>query len=259
MRASARPELLTPRAGPAAHHPAQRPDRWPDVAFTLITLLLLLAWDASGADLQVVQWFGSPAGFAWREHWLTAQVLHAGGRWLSLVVLACVALNVVRPFPFARALPRSVRLWWLVTSVACLLLIPSIKSLSHISCPWDLVQFGGTAHPLSHGTWLAWVAPGDGGPGRCFPSGHASGAFSFVAGWFALRGPAARAARGWLVALLAVGLLFGLAQLARGAHYPSHTLWTAWICWSVSTAAWHAAGLSKPAAAAARFGTTPNH
>lgn len=212
-----------------------------DAAITFVALLGLLAWDASGADLPVVQWFGSPAGFAWREHWLTAQVLHGGGRWLSLAVLIALAVNVLRPFGVARELPRGLRVWWLVTTVGCLALIPLIKSHSHVSCPWDLVQFGGAAQPLSHTTWQAWAGPGDGGPGRCFPSGHASGAFSFMAGWFVLRATAARVARVWLAALLAVGLLFGLAQLARGAHYPSHTLWTAWICWAVSVAAWHGA------------------
>ncbi len=212
-----------------------------DVAITLVALLLLLAWDASGLDLRIVAWFGTPAGFAWREHWFTATLLHNGGRWLSGAALAGVVLVAVHPFGAARGLPRGVRLWWLATTVVCLLLIPSIKSASHISCPWDLAQFGGAARYLSHGSWAAWSAPGDGGPGRCFPSGHASGAFAFLAGWFALRGHAARAARAWLAAVLALGLLFGAAQLARGAHYPSHTLWTAWICWAVSAAAWQAA------------------
>ena len=214
--------------------------RW-DVAVTLVSMLCLLAWDASGADLRVVQWFGSPAGFAWREHWLTAQLLHSGGRWLSFVVLVGVVVNIVRPFPFAHAAPRRVRWWWLVTTVACLLLIPFIKSRSHISCPWDLAQFGGTARTLSHFSWLAWMAPGDGGPGRCFPSGHASGAFSFIGGWFVLRGHSPKAARGWLVAVCVTGLVFGIAQVARGAHYPSHVAWTAWVCWAFSAAAWHAA------------------
>ena len=30
------------------------------------------------------------------------------------------------------------------------------------------------------------------------------------------------------------GLLFGGAQTLRGAHYPSHSLWTAWLCWTLS-------------------------
>ena len=51
--------------------------------------------------------------------------------------------------------------------------------------------------------------------------------------------PAARTS-GWLW-LLAVGLCglgLGLAQTLRGAHYPSHTLWTAAICWGISVASW---------------------
>ena len=214
-----------------------------------MALLCLLAWDASGADLRVVQWFGTADGFAWRDHWLTAQVLHGGGRWLSGFAMIVVVVIAVRPFGFARRVSRPMRVWWLLTTLACLLLIPYIKSRSHISCPWDLAQFGGSAHWLSHADWRAWVAPGDGGPGRCFPSGHASGAFSFLAGWFVLRGTAPLAARAWLATVIALGVVFGVAQLARGAHYPSHTLWTAWVCWTVSAAAWHAArraGMKSP-------------
>ena len=36
----------------------------------------------------------------------------------------------------------------------------------------------------------------------------------------------------WLVLALVLGLILGIAQQLRGAHYMSHTLWTAWICWT---------------------------
>lgn len=45
---------------------------------------------------------------------------------------------------------------------------------------------------------------------------------------------APRAVRVWLVAVGLAGLVLGLAQEWRGAHYMSHTLWTAWVCWSVA-------------------------
>jgi membrane-associated PAP2 superfamily phosphatase len=35
-----------------------------------------------------------------------------------------------------------------------------------------------------------------------------------------------------LIAVLA-GLILGLSQQMRGAHFMSHTLWTAWLCWTV--------------------------
>jgi membrane-associated PAP2 superfamily phosphatase len=31
-------------------------------------------------------------------------------------------------------------------------------------------------------------------------------------------------------AILLTGLVLGLAQTLRGAHYPSHTAWTALVC-----------------------------
>jgi len=211
-----------------------------DLGIAAVALALLLAWDASGADLRVMQAFGTRAGFAWHEHWLTAQVLHDGGRLLSLMLLLALALHLWRALPFARAMPRTTRLWWLAATLACLLLIPFVKSRSLVSCPWDLAEFGGTARYLPHWTLQAWQGLGDAGPGRCFPSGHASGAFSFVTGWFALRGTSGRAARRWLAGIVMLGLVFGVAQVLRGAHYPSHVAWTAWLCWVLSAIGWHA-------------------
>lgn len=236
-----------------------RPSRHPwwawDLGVAVAALLVLLAWDTTGADLRLAQWFGAADGFAWQHRWLTAQALHGGGRLISLGVLLAVALHLWRPLSLAPRMPRATRWWWLLATLACLLVIPFIKSRSLISCPWDLAQFGGAAHYLPHGSLQAWAGAGDGGPGRCFPSGHASGAFSFVTGWFALRGQSGRAARCWLVGMLMLGLVFGVAQVVRGAHYPSHVGWTAWICWVVSAVLWHAArpvcrGATAPAATA---------
>jgi membrane-associated PAP2 superfamily phosphatase len=28
-----------------------------------------------------------------------------------------------------------------------------------------------------------------------------------------------------------MGAVFGWAQMVRGAHFPSHTMWSAWVCW----------------------------
>jgi membrane-associated PAP2 superfamily phosphatase len=40
-----------------------------------------------------------------------------------------------------------------------------------------------------------------------------------------------------LGAVLGVGLLLGWTQLVRGAHFPSHMLWSAWLCWTVCAVA----------------------
>lgn len=211
-----------------------------DLAVTLAGLLLLLAWDATGWDLAVVSLFGDARGFAWRDAFATSQVLHGGGRVVAWAVLAALAWAVWKA-PAGHAPARAERGYWLGVTLLCVLAVPMFKQFSRTSCPWDLAQFHGVATYVSH--WQLGLA--DGGPGRCFPSGHAVAAFAFFGQYFLWRRHDARRARRWLHAVLALGLVYGLGQLVRGAHYPSHTLWSAWLCWTICALAahgqrWHA-------------------
>lgn len=190
-------------------------------------LLALLAWDASGGDLWLARLVADEQGFPARDHWLLTRVLHDGARVLAGVMLATLAIGLLWPFGPLRALSRGRRAWLLAAVAGGLLLPASLKRLSATSCPWDLQAFGGTFDWVSHWQWSRV----DQGPGHCFPAGHASAGFAWVAGYFAWpRGSVM--ARRWLAGALAVGLLLGLAQQLRGAHFMSHTLWTGLICWT---------------------------
>jgi membrane-associated PAP2 superfamily phosphatase len=192
------------------------------------SLLLLLLWDFSGLDLQLAQWFGSARGFPLESHWLWRGVLHDGIRYLPWLLELALLLAMARPFGAIKQLPVERRVQLALTTLVALLVVSSIKLHSSTSCPWDLQQFGGAATYLSHWAW----GVADGGGGGCFPAGHASAGFAFVGGFFAFRHALPATARRWLIGALAVGLLLGLAQQVRGAHYMSHTLWTAWLCWA---------------------------
>ena len=205
------------------------------MAWCIGLLAALLLWDLTPLDLGVMRHWGGVDGFALRDDWITTVLLHQGGRALGWVVMGLLVLQLWRPLPFARNLALRDRLWWLATSVLCLLLIFLVKHLSLTSCPWSLIEFGGTAQYVTH--WR-WGTPDSGG-GGCFPSGHASAAFSFLAGYFALRQAHPVAAWCWLASVVVLGAVFGAGQTLRGAHYPSHTLWTAWICLAATAASHH--------------------
>lgn len=207
---------------------------WPAGVWAVaVSLLALLAWDASGGDLWVMRHVGSAAGFAWRESWFTTQVIHQGGRLLSWVAVAFILLVNLRPALLLPRLSRRERLDWLLITLLCLAVVSLVKRASLTSCPWDLAEFGGTAHYVSH--WAFGLR--DGGGGHCFPSGHASAAFAFLSGGWVLARAYPRAARAWLVSVVALGIVYGIGQMLRGAHYPSHTMWTAWICCALTVAA----------------------
>ena len=197
-------------------------------ALTLLFFVLLVLWDATGFDLPLARWSGSPQGFALRQQPLFVLLSHELPRMAGAALLLALLVGVFKPWGFLCRLAPGER-WQLWLSIAGgALAITVLKRLNHTSCPWDLVEFGGVARHVSH--WLWGVR--DGGAGHCFPAGHASTAFAYLAGWFVLRRSAPRAAGRWLLGALLAGMVLGLAQQMRGAHYMSHTLWTAWICWA---------------------------
>jgi membrane-associated PAP2 superfamily phosphatase len=210
----------------------------PWLRLTLGGLALVLLWDASGLDLAVMQHWGSAQGFALKQHPLLARWLHTRGQQAAVLFYLVLLFMVWRPLGPWRALSRRERASALLAATLSLLSISTLKHFSQTSCPWDLAIFGGPAQYVSHWAW----GTGDGGGGQCFPGGHASSAFGFAAITLPfLLSPQARlhsTGRRWLAALVGVGLVFGVTQTLRGAHYPSHTLWTAWICWTVGLASY---------------------
>ncbi len=229
--------LDPPAAGPAAPAMAQ---------WWLGALLLTGLWDIGGLDLAAMRLIGTPTGFPLQHTWVLERVLHEGVRQAATGLFLLIGVWALWPVRWNRErlsvldLPRRERWAVLGLITLSLVVVNLIKNASQTSCPWDLQAFGGPAVYVSHWTWgLA-----DGGTGRCFPGGHASSAFAFLAMSLPWLMPPAGTERdrsmglGWLAAVLAAGVVAGVVQTVRGAHYPSHTLWTLVICGGVSLALW---------------------
>lgn len=227
------PAQLAPRAPSATPSvPARNAPRrwWEDPALLAIpaAALLLALWDATSLDLLLAQGFGTAGGFPLRESWWLSKLLHDDMRRLAWAAATALVVGVWLPWgPLRRIdLPRRAAL--AVALLSSLALVSAGKALSHTSCPWDLAQFGGVARYVSHWQW----GLRDGGSGHCFPGGHASAGFAFLSLYFAWRDDAPRLARWCLAAALLGGLALGAVQQLRGAHFLSHNLWTAWLCWT---------------------------
>jgi len=204
--------------------------------FTVGSLVGLLIWDFSGLDLTVMHWLANDQGFALRNNWWLGEILHTRSRQLAFAVFLALTAMIWWPAGLFRKLSRWQRIEVPVGIGLCLVTISTLKHFSLTSCPWDLQDFGGKAWYVSHWRW----GLSDGGAGHCFPGGHVASAFAFIAlslPWL-LSSHATMRRRGRLMlyVVLLLGLVFGLTQTVRGAHYPSHTLWTGWICWLLALA-----------------------
>ena len=130
---------------------------------------------------------------------------HDGLKWMMVAVwVACLAWRPLRRGALYMALAAAT--------------VMLLKQTSAHSCPWDLPEYG-AAGP---------------GPGRCRPAGHPLVGFALFGLYFALRPDRPAAARSALAAAWIIGLAAGAVQLARGAHFASHVLWTAWVAWAVT-------------------------
>lgn len=190
---------------------------------------LLLLFEPSDLDLVLADPFYRAGGGGWifRESWWAKALLHRGGR-LLVVAMAAGLLGVL-------LIPR-LRRW----RRAALFLLLSIglgtggvalaKASINRHCPWDYQRYGGTVAYLP----LFSEPAADAKVGHCFPAGHASGGFSLLGSYFVYHRRCRRRAWAGLAVGLLLGSLFGFGQLARGAHFVSHNIWTAAYCWAVA-------------------------
>ncbi len=181
-------------------------------------------------DFAVSRFFFDPVsgGFPLKDRPLFAVGGHTGLKWLVLLIWFSGAVAAA-----ASARVVSLREWrsplvfFCITVVLTASVVALLKMNSAHSCPWDFRGFGGAADwfPLFDlPTSLA-------GPGHCWPAGHAVGGFSLIAGYFAFRGSHRYIAGIALAAAVGLGLLMSFVQVARGAHFLSHNLWSFWIAW----------------------------
>lgn len=183
-------------------------------------------------DLNIAQWFftlqGGQDHWPMRLNWYAENLMHTGGR--NLVVLASVLLlsAIITSWRVTRWRAYLRGLVYLFISVLFTVVTVRIgKDITHVSCPWDIQMFGGT-----HEYWPIFTSlPADTLYGQCFPGGHSSGGYAWVAlYYFALvYRPAWRFKL--LLTGISIGLVFSLTQQIRGAHFFSHGLWSLGIAW----------------------------
>jgi len=203
------------------------------LGITALYLIVLMLLDFVDVDVWLAKHLYHYEGMTWslKHYWLTENVIHKGGRLLNyagvITVLSVTAYWHIKHKP-ARMLDASHRLC--LSLLLSFVSINYLKTITNIDCPWDLSLFGGEI-PYIH----IFADKPDGLPiARCFPAGHASAGYAWIALFYFFSIIAPR----WRVLGLSIGLgfglIFGIGQQLRGAHFLSHDLTTLFICWLIA-------------------------
>jgi membrane-associated PAP2 superfamily phosphatase len=201
---------------------------WPGLAFVMLAGILELSdIDRALAAL----WFNADTG-QWlaRNSWWAQSLFHHGGRWFTGIVMVSALLLWLASFLMTGARRWRVAAGYVVLAMGLATAVPTLlKSYTNVACPWDISAYGGTRPYVR----LFDPRPPDLPQVRCFPSGHASAGYAFLAFYFIVYGASRRRTGLALGLALGLGLLYGFAQQARGAHFLSHDLWSAMLCWFI--------------------------
>lgn len=199
-----------------------------------VCLLFVLAYGTK-ADFTLALALFDMQGGAWslQHHWLTETLLHNHVRTVNeTLIAALLGYWVWRRAVLKDQSQKQKALGRLLLSLLLsFATVAVLKRLLPMECPWDLQQFGG-----NNAFWgLFDTRPAMLAANQCFPAGHASIGFAWLAlyyYWYELQPK--RAWQGLLIGLGA-GLLLGFVQQLRGAHFMSHDIATAAVCWLIPT------------------------
>lgn len=199
----------------------------------LFWMALMLLIHIAGWDVALSNRFYDPVLHRWvlSDSTWAYLILYRGGR-AVVITAAAMSLTLI----LASVFFVKIQVWRRSASylLICIALITGLASVgkhtSNMDCPKDLDLYGGSRPQIG-----LFANRLDGLPrAQCFPGGHSSGGFSFLALYFLL-GERRRELR-WLglAAGLGLGLSFGFVQWGRGMHFISHDLCSALIAWTVT-------------------------
>lgn len=202
--------------------------RLPLILFALLAPVLA----TSSADMAIAhalffdgsRWIGA-------NSWWTNELIHHDGTLLirSLAAGALILWASTWWRPQWQELRRPALYFFLSLGLS-IGVVGLLKTVTQVACPRELTEFGG-AFPYVH---LFAHRPEALQHARCFPAAHASSGYALLALYFALRERSRWASKLGLATGLVMGLIFGIAQQARGAHFVSHDVWSAWLVWMIS-------------------------
>lgn len=193
-------------------------------------LALLLLLDIGGGDIWLAAKLYALEGQQWalRDYWLTEDILHQGARKLNYLLALATVITTLYYHWLDKTKPDLSKAYLALTlSLLCsFALVAYLKAITNIACPWSLAMFGGS-EPYIH---ILQPRPSYLPYSQCFPAGHASVGYAWVALYYFLRHSRPHYRYAGLAAGLIGGAILGFTQQLRGAHFMSHDLTTLFIC-----------------------------
>lgn len=193
----------------------------------IISIMMIIIHNY-GFDFWVSGHFFSDGKWIYRDNFFLEKILHKGGVLFSLLCLVILIF-----FRIKERVDEQKRHYLNAVLISALLSILSVYLLkleTTFPCPWNSQAFLGGQPLLPYKMLFSADYP----KGHCFPAGHSSGGYAFLSLYFAYTFIYGRRNFRTLIPGVLLGVMFGITQQLRGAHFLSHDLATIIICVFIS-------------------------
>ncbi|HFC30402.1 MAG TPA: phosphatase PAP2 family protein [Oceanospirillales bacterium] len=197
--------------------------------FAIVALVIIHVFKV---DFIIADWIYLPTNsWQYQDSWITNTLMHRIGKYAVILLYLILLIKFfVRDKSQEDGFQRYGKIVLLSSLLVGTFVVSSLKHLLQVDCPWDLLQYGGNKPFFQVFQYGKQYLPSS----HCFPSGHASTAFTWFSLYFysSIYYPKQRLKV--LAAILILGFTFGLGQQFRGAHFISHDIWSMLVCLSVN-------------------------
>ncbi|MFX4267979.1 phosphatase PAP2 family protein [Aliarcobacter butzleri] len=146
----------------------------------------------------------------------------------SIVIILLTIISFFKKFELLQKYKKG-----LIILSLSVILVPSLSSLKNITnvpCPVNIIEFGGNSPDVK----ILENYPKDyiqETKQRCWPAGHVTMGFSLMALYFLFKNP--RNKKIALISAITIGILTGGYKILIGDHFLSHTLVTMILAWLI--------------------------
>jgi len=178
-------------------------------------------------DFKIADWIYAQTDWVMKKSVIANDVLHKAAKVCLIVIYLYLLFKSVKGMRQSGNTQKGYDLAVLLMSIGLSVSIVSLlKRLLDVDCPWDLIVYGGDKPFFPLFDYNPSYLPS----ANCFPSSHASVGFSWIAVYFYMTVTEHPHKYKALLAALVMGLLFGVTQQLRGAHFLSHDITSLLIC-----------------------------
>jgi membrane-associated PAP2 superfamily phosphatase len=190
------------------------------ILWSIVVTFLMILFHQTVLDSQLASYFFSPSGlWVYRDNYILEKILHKGGVLLVIGVLVFLIAWIVKVYKKEHDKKLRDYLSFIVaSSIITIFIVFLLKRSTTLPCPWDSVEFGG--HLSIPPLW--YLFSGTLPSAHCFPGGHSSGAYAFLSVYFGYTFIYGKRKIYALLPGLGAGIVFGMVQQIRGAHFMSH-------------------------------------